>query len=236
VLLVALFCYALLASVHAWYVSDGAARSRARAFTVAFGFRDICWGFAYGSAIWMIFSKSYAVVDTDASGLPYVMYALGTLVAVPLITYGILRTQLFDIDLRIRWTIKQSTLAALIVAIIFLISEGASTFLSAELGTIAGLFGAAVVMFFLTPLQHFAERVAATAMPNTNNTPEYVAFRKMQVYEAALIDAMSEAGISAKERALLVHLRESLGITVADAEAIESELQARTAAHLPLAV
>ena len=43
--------------------------------------------------------------------------------------------------------------------------------------------------------------------------PEYVAFRKMQVYEAALIDAMAEGGISSKERALLVHLRESLGIS-----------------------
>lgn len=36
----------------------------------------------------------------------------------PLIAYGILRGQLFDIDLRIRWTIKQSTLAGAIVAII----------------------------------------------------------------------------------------------------------------------
>jgi len=120
------------------------------------------------------------------------IYALGTLLAVPLIAYGILRAHLFDIDLKIRWTIKQSTLAALVVAIIFLVSEGASTFLSVELGTVAGLIGAAVVIFFLTPLQHFAERVAATAMPRTQNTPEYVAFRKMQVYEAALIDAMSE--------------------------------------------
>lgn len=31
--------------------------------------------------------------------------------AVPLIAYGILRAHLFDTDLRIRWMIKQSTLA-----------------------------------------------------------------------------------------------------------------------------
>jgi hypothetical protein len=31
---------------------------------------------------------------------------------VTLIAYGILRMQLFDVDLRIRWTIKQSALAA----------------------------------------------------------------------------------------------------------------------------
>lgn len=226
------FLFALVASLNAWHTAKpGVARTRAGLFAAAFGIRDVCWCFAYAASFWTL------LAGTD--GYEYTIYwwykaiyALGTLLAVPLIAYGILRAHLFDIDLRIRWTIKQSTLAALVVATIFLISEGASTFLSAELGTVAGLFAAAVVMFFLTPLQHFAERVAAAAMPNTENTPEYVAFRKMQVYEAALIDAMAEGGVSSKERALLVHLRESLGIKAADAEAIETELETRIASQL----
>jgi len=225
------FLFGLAASLNAWHsAKPGVARTRAGLFAAAFGIRDVCWFFAYAASFWEILAGiggyEYAIFWWYKS-----VYALGTLLAVPLIAYGILRAHLFDIDLRIRWTIKQSTLAALVVAIIFLISEGASTFLSAELGTVAGLIAAAVVMFFLTPLQHFAERVAATAMPKTDNTPEYVAFRKMQVYEAALIDAMAENGISSKERALLAHLRESLGITVADAEAIERELETRLAAQ-----
>jgi len=223
-LLAFLFLYALVASIHSWHISDGAARSRARSFTMAFGFRDICWGFAYGSAIWMIFAKEYAVVDTGASGLPYVMYALGSLVAVPLIAYGILRTQLFDVDLRIRWTIRQSTLAAAIVAVIFVATEAADRFLSAELGSFAGLIAAALVVFFLAPLQRFAERVATVTMPRTQNTPEYVTFRKMQVYEAAIVEAQQYEGISKKERLLLERLRESLGISEADAQAIEHAL------------
>jgi hypothetical protein len=44
----------------------------------------------------------------------------------------------------------------------FLISEGASIFLSAELGNGAGLLAAAVLMFFLEPLQRFADGVAST--------------------------------------------------------------------------
>jgi len=223
-LLTLLFVYALAAAIHAWHISSGSARSRARAFTTAFGLRDICWGYAYGGAILMIWSGQYAVVDTDASGLPYVFYALGSLLAVPLIAYGILRTQLFDIDLRIRWTIKQSTIAAAFVAIMFLVSEAAEQFLSAELGNIAGLIVAALVVFFLAPLQTFAERVANAAMPNTRETPEYVAFRKMQVYEAAIAEARQEGGISNKERALLERLRDSLGISASDAEAIERDL------------
>ena len=61
-------------------------------------------------------------------------------------------------------------------------------------------------------------------MPNTKNTPEYAAFRKMQVYEEAVSEAHTEGGISEKERALLNRLRDSLGIFASDAEAIEREL------------
>jgi hypothetical protein len=159
--------------------------------------------------------------------LSFICYILGTLVAVPLIAYGILRTQLFDIDLRIRWTIRQSTVASVFIAVMFIVSEGASQFLSDELGKVTGLLAAGVLMFFLAPLQRFAERVANSAMPNTKNTAEYAAFRKMQVYETAFAEAFHEEGISDRERALLVRLRDSLGITEADAEAIELELQAR---------
>jgi len=223
------FWFALVASIHAWRLAAGAAKTRARFFALAFGFRDVCWAFVYGGALWMIWFGQYHVVDPDASSPIYVVYALGTLFAVPLIAYGILRTQLFDIDLRIRWTIKQSTLAAAVVAIIFILSEGADRLLSSELGDGIGLLAAALVVFFLAPLQRFAERVATVAMPNTQNTPEYTIFRKMQVYEAAFAEARQEGGISQKERALLVRLRDSLGISETDAEAIETELQAQFA-------
>lgn len=223
-LLSLLFTFAFVASIHAWHTATGIARSRAGVFALAFGIRDVCWGFVYAAAIWMIWEGTYAVVDSDASSAPYIVYALGTLLAVPLIAYGILRTQMFDIDLRIRWTIKQSTIAAAALAIIFLISEGASEFLSSELGSIGGLLGAAIVVFFLAPLQRFAERVAAVAMPNTQNTPEYTNYRKMQVYESAVAEAKADGGISDKERTLLNHLRDSLGISPVDAEALEREL------------
>lgn len=218
------FSFALVASIQAWYMATGEARTRARAFTLAFGFRDLCWGIVYGGALWHIWNGTYQVVDTNATGFFYIIYALGTLFAVPLIAYGILRANLFDIDLRIRWTIKQSTLAGMFVAIVYLLSEGADRLLSSELGNFAGLLASAFVVFFLAPLQRFAERVASVAMPNTVNTPEYVAYRKMQVYEAAITEAQ-QGGISEKERALLNHLRDSLGISSADAAALEGGLQ-----------
>lgn len=222
--LVLTFAYALIASIQAWKRSTGAARTRALIFILSFGFRDLCWGYNYGFATWEMWWSNNPNAGHEPD-LGYICYILGTLLAVPMIAYGILRTQLFDIDLKIRWTIKQSTLAGIFVALMFFISEGASNFLSAELGNFAGLLAAAVVMFFLAPLQRFAERVASTAMPNTKNTPEYEVFRKMQVYESALAEAQHEGGISDRERALLVRLRDSLGISESDAEAIELGLQ-----------
>jgi len=223
-----LFLFALIASIHAWWVAGpGIARTRARVFAIAFGLRDICWGFAYAASIWSI-SVDTPMEESTLFWLGKAVYALGTLLAVPLIAYGILKAKMFNIDLKIRWTIKQSTLAGIIIAIIFFISEAASTFLSEELGTIAGLLAAAVLIFFLAPLQRFAERIASSAMPNTTNTPQYVAYRKMQVYEEALIEALDESGISRKERALLNRLRDSLEIPVADAEAMENEVKSRS--------
>ena len=164
--LVALFVFAFGASLRVWSVSTGAARKRARIFAIAFGIRDVCWGFLYATQVWELWVGSYDPVFT---GIPawFFVYPLGTFAAVPLIAYGILRTQLFDIDLRIRWTIKQSTLAAAVVALVYALSEGASRLLSNELGNVAGLLGAAVVVFFLAPLQRFAERVATVAMRST---------------------------------------------------------------------
>jgi len=235
-LLSLLFGFGLVASIHAWRVAEtGAARARAGAFALAFGFRDVCWGLVYGGSIWLIFTDQYAITIPDAPGQTWILlslvYACGTLLYVPLIAYGILRTRLFDIDLRIRWTIRQSTVASVFVAIFYLVSEGVDRFLASELGNLAGLLAAALVVFFLAPLQRFADRVAGAAMPNTQNTPEYVAFRKMQVYEEAVAEAQSEGGISDKERALLVRLRDSLGISAADAELIERELRARSGAR-----
>jgi len=224
----AVFLFAMVAAIHAWHLATGIERTRALIFALAFGFRDLCWTYVYSVALISIWADLPERPPDDPFWLVHSSaYIFGTLVAVPLIAYGILRTQLFDIDLRIRWTIKQSTVAAAILSIVFLVSEGASQFLSAELGNVAGLLAAAVVMFFLAPLQRFAERVASAAMPNTENTPEYTAFRKMQVYEAAVIEAQEGGGISEKERALLNRLRDSLGICESDARSIEHQLNSQ---------
>lgn len=223
----ALFLFALVVSIHAWWVAEpGIARTRARVFAIAFGIRDICWGISYAAAFWLI-QAGTPMEESTLMWVGKIVYALGTLLAVPLIAYGILKAKMFDIDLKIRWTLKQSTFAAAVVAITFAISEGAEMLVSAELGDKWGLLAAAVALLFLKPLQAFAEKIVGLLMPNTQNTPEYQRSRKMRVYEEALIEALDENDISTKERALLVRLRDSLEIPVADAVAMEEEARNR---------
>jgi len=221
--LVVLFVFALIASLDAWRTAQGIARSRAGTFALAFGMRDVCWSIVYGWATVLLWQDTYAIVDPDATTTPYLLYALGSLLAVPLIAYGILKAHLFDIDLKIQWTIRQSTVAAAFVAVFYIVTEGADRLFEAEFGSWVGLLASALLIFFLAPLQRFADRLAGALMPNTSDTPEYAAYRKLQVYAAALTDALP-GGISEKERALLHHLRDSLGIAAADAEALERDL------------
>ncbi|MEJ2515923.1 MAG: hypothetical protein P8102_11990 [Gammaproteobacteria bacterium] len=142
--LVVLFGFAMIASLDAWRSAHGLARSRAGTFALAFGMRDVCWGIVYGWATILLWQGTYAIVDPDATTTPYLVYALGTLLAVPLITYGILKAHLFDIDLRIRWTIRQSTVAAAFVAVFYIVTEGADRMLEAELGSWVGLLASAL--------------------------------------------------------------------------------------------
>ena len=56
-------------------------------------------------------------------------------------------------------------------------------------------------------------------------------YRKMQVYESAVGEALTDGGISKKERVLLNHLRDSLEISPVDAETLEYELQKQKDSH-----
>lgn len=62
-------------------------------------------------------------------------------------------------------------------------------------------------------------------MPAVSATPEYVVYRKLDVYRAAFEGLYADAAASEKERAMLDRLRMKLGIQAADAQAIEEQVQ-----------
>ena len=212
------------AAIHSWYIATSEAkRARARAFTLAFGFRDVLWTWSFA----MNAAYYYGYIgDRDPGTWPMMVplpYEAAVIIYVPLVAYGMLRVQLFDIDLRIKRTLRRSTIAAAFVAAFFLVSEFAGTYLSDQLGNVVGLLCTAALIFFLDPIQRAAERFSDAAMPHTHATPEYETYRKLQVYESAVQAALGEGGISDRQRRVLDSLISSLGIDSQAAQRLEND-------------
>ena len=218
------------AALHTWHIASSEAdRERARAFTLAFGVRDVLWTmtFAYYTAVFygLVGSGIERLADgsTTYKILLPLFYELAVIIYVPLVAYGVLRVQLFDVDLRIKRTLKRGTVAAAFVATFFVISEFAENYLSSQFGTLLGVLGTGALVFFLDPIQRAAESLSNAAMPNTFNTPEYEVFRKLQVYDSALRAALEDGHVSERQRRVLDSMIESMGIDKIVAQRMEKD-------------
>ena len=225
--------WGFVAAVHSWYIATSEAkRERARAFTLAFGVRDVLWTVSFG----LNAAVHYGFIGGGAEGPPPswwfiipLFYEIALIIYVPLVAYGVLRVQLFDVDLRIKRTLKRSTVAAAFVATFFVVSELAESYLSSRLGSLFGVVGTGALVFFLAPIQRAAERLSNAAMPNTHDTPEYESYRKLQVYEAAVQAALEDGRISDRQRRVLTSMIESMSIDAKVAERLENEARAALA-------
>jgi hypothetical protein len=227
-----IFICGFLLSWFAWHRARAElSRRRARAFSLAFGIRALVWGGLYLLAA---FASAHMTPGTFFMLLQ--LYALTLLAYVLLVSYGVLTAQLFDIDLKVRWTVRQSTVAAAFVAVFFFVSEGVQTFLSVQLGNFLGVAAAALLVFFIAPLRRAADRVADFAVPGARSGSDYEAFRKLQVYHAALEGVYSDDQVTAKERLILQRLAGAMGIAAADAERLEQDMQRGGVAASPLQV
>jgi hypothetical protein len=214
---------ALLAAVYAFRHADaGPSKERARAFMLAFGVRDVAYVLAiaanFASDLFPGPFRAELLIASDALG------SVAILLFVPLLAYGILRTQLFDIDLKIKLGIKRGTVVGIILGAFFAAAKITESYLSREVGFVAGSIIAGLMLFVVPKLNKLGDKVANTAMPTVQATPVYVQFKKLEVYRAAVESAHETGGITEKERASLDRLRTKLGILEPDASALESEI------------
>jgi len=97
----------------------------------------VLWTFTFSLNIAHYYGYIGEGVPPDLGILRFVipfLYALAVIIYVPLVAYGVMRVQLFDVDLRIKRTLKRSTVAAAFVATFFVVSEFAGIYLSGQLG------------------------------------------------------------------------------------------------------
>lgn len=225
------------AALHTWFIATREAeRARARAFTVAFGVRDVFWSitFGYWTAYFYGWIGTGDIYNPRSDDIFYhfigpLLYQLAITIYVPLVAYGVLRVQLFDIDLRIKRTLKRGTVAAAFVATFFVVSELAGNYLSSRFGTVLGILGTGLLVFFLDPIQRAAERLSNAAMPNTVDTPEYESFRKLQVYDSAVRAALEDGHIGKRQRRVLDSMIASMGIDQNLARRMEEDALATVA-------
>ena len=219
----------LAASLSSWVRSPRGswARRQARAFAVAFGVHDV-------AVFCAMFLPGNFVAPPPSGNLSDVFIILGvncaSLGLVLLLSYAILKVQLFDIDLRIKRGIRRSTIAAVFLAAFLIVEQFVQNFFTGQFGIVIGAVAAGLMLFALGHIRRFAAALANGAMPEVSATPEYVAFRKLEVYRAAFEGLYADAVVSEKERSALERLRIKLGIQPRDALAIEQAVCSETEA------
>jgi hypothetical protein len=207
-----------------------ARRAQAKAYALGFGLNDA--GLAVLGYLVPALGLAGVLHTPEWAGFYNCLGTLTNLVSITacvLIARGMLRYQMFGFDLKVKWTIQRGTVAAIILGAFFIAAQVAQNYLAGALGWLAGGAAAGLLLFAIKPLERFAMRLSDRAMPKTTGTPEYVAFRKLEVYKAAVESAHETGGISARERASLDRLRAKLGIGELDASAVEGDVLAGAA-------
>ena len=198
-------------------------RSQARAYLLAFGVLD--------GTLMAFFALS--ILQEGWLEWLLVIHLLGIAAFVALLAYGVLKAQLFDIDLKLKTGLRRGTVLGAIGLAFVVGSETVELVLPVD-GTLLGLAAATVLALAFRPLERWAARLADRLMPDVRPTEEYAALRKRDVYRAAIEEMLSDGLAGEKERRFLERLRGQLALTDAEAAAVELEVS-RAAAVTRLA-
>lgn len=201
-------------------------RARARWWFIAFGAQDALLASA---AVLSLIGSATDPSGNAGNGFEVAssfLFPAVILVSAPLLAYGIAKTQLFDIDLRVKWGAARGAVTAILVAVFFVVEKLVETYASRVLGVTFGAISAGLMLFFVPRLNRAADRVADKAAPQVKPTSEYLAYKKVEVYRAAVESALEEGAGSIDERShrILTRLRTKLRLSDADASAVEAEV------------
>lgn len=169
-------------------------------------------------ALWTSVAGISSLYIADADWI----YGTGRFLAALALSYAILRHQFLGLGVRVKWTIKQSTVAAAFVAVFFVISEAAATVLGDTTGSqYWGIAGAGLLVFAIAPLQRLAERLSDKALPGVKPIMDMDDAERAFAYGEAVKAAWADGVLSRDERALLDRLGQSLKLDDARAARIE---------------
>ncbi|MGQ0536323.1 MAG: hypothetical protein ACT4PT_09645, partial [Methanobacteriota archaeon] len=142
----------------------------------------------------------YAAAGGLGPASPGPIVGIARIAGVLVLVYAILRHQLLGLDVKVKWTLKQSTVAATFIAVFFVVSESASTFFAGSVGPYLGIAAAGLLVFAFAPLQHLAQRVADKAMPGVKAVGEMNSEERAAAYREMLRVAWRDGNVDKSER------------------------------------
>ncbi|MGQ0536810.1 MAG: hypothetical protein ACT4PT_12160 [Methanobacteriota archaeon] len=212
---IAVFLFGFAAAVTMWSTAPAgsAARAQGAAYAFAFGVRDVTW----------IVFLAPILLGGEWSATFEWLFLIGISTSLLALSYAILRYQLFEIDLKLKWTVRRGTLVAVFVAVAVAAFAVVEQWLE-QYGVVAAAVAAGVMVLAIRPLERAADRLADRAMPGVVDTAEYRTVRKREVYRAAIESAIQDGVITDGERNVLATLQDQLGLAASDALALEREV------------
>ncbi len=160
------------------------------------------------------------------------MLAFWSTLGAALVAHGVMRLNLFDIDVRFKVTMRRSTVAAIFVAFYFLVSEISATWFGNVVGSdYWGIAGAAVLLLALHPIQSMAKRLANRLMPSAQPLRDLDQSKQLEFYRQQVDLMWMDGNLSLTDRKVLANLRSHLGLDPETAEAVELEVIANRSEH-----
>ncbi len=148
-----------------------------------------------------------------------------------LITYGILKYGLFDVEFIVRKTFIYSLIAFPLIGLFRLIELGISYLVSLTFfggSIIIRLIAAAIVAALFFPLRTYAVKLGDRLFPKFTETVKLDLGKEMKIYRKQLEHVLEDGQISDKEDRMLRTLRDDLGISQEVHERLVEEIKSET--------
>lgn len=161
--------------------------------------------------------------------LVYFGTAIVKLAFLGLITYAILRAQVFDVDLKVKWTIGRASAVTMLAGVFSAVKETVEYFVPVE-GLVPNLAGAGAIALLAWPVARLGRLLADRLLPQVQPSETFLGHRRLEVFRASLESVASDGTITERERRMLDTLRKQLGIPDDEAQTIERTVMLRVGA------
>lgn len=176
--------------------------------------------------IWLVLAIPAVLLQFVARGGEEFVAGL----VVPVLAYGIARTQMIRVEL----TIHRGIRGGIVTAGMVLALVAAEEVLELTIGNLipvenwefgVGLVVAVLVGITFTPLHRLATGSARIFMPNAQASGQHLDGRRVEIYRTALEGILRDQVLDAREARALGSLRRQLGVTQQQHDALERKLR-----------